>query len=260
MRTWIPVALSALALAAPLQAQDTAADQLEQTVLALEDEYDEAYADWREGLMEWSRAMRAARETGEALEMERPAPIGPTFWPRFDRAAKAGSMRAQMWCVQNYTPGDDVPKEAHAADFTRRVLQLFTDPTVDHSQLPRTIMGKSRGPLDKDSARALLVVLENVAATPEVASQAAYYQVSMDEVRGGTDEQQKATLAGYRKVSEAYPETKWGGRAGGKVFKQERLQIGMVAPEIVGKDVDGNDMKLTDFRGKVTVIDFWGFW
>jgi hypothetical protein len=34
----------------------------------------------------------------------------------------------------------------------------------------------------------------------------------------------------------------------------------MVAPDILGLDVDGNDMKLSDFRGKVTVIDFWGFW
>jgi hypothetical protein len=260
MRTWIPVAVSALALVAPLQAQDAAADQLEQTVLALEDEYDEAYADWREGLMAWSSAMREARAKDEPLEMERPAPVEPRFWPRFDRAAKAGSMRAQMWCVQHYTPGPDMPKEAHAADFTRRVLQLFTDPTVDHSLLPRTIMGKSRGPLDKDSAGALLVILEKVAGDAEVASQAAYYQVSMDEVRGGTDEQKKATLAGYKRVAAVYPATKWGGRAGGKVFKEERLQIGMVAPEIVGKDVDGNDMKLTDFRGKVTVIDFWGFW
>ena len=40
----------------------------------------------------------------------------------------------------------------------------------------------------------------------------------------------------------------------------ERLQLGMTAPEIVGKDIDGNDMKLSDFKGKVTVLDFWGFW
>ena len=38
-------------------------------------------------------------------------------------------------------------------------------------------------------------------------------------------------------------------------FQQERLQIGMVAPEIVGKDTDGIEFKLSDYRGKVVVID-----
>ncbi|MCA8976112.1 MAG: redoxin domain-containing protein [Planctomycetes bacterium] len=43
-------------------------------------------------------------------------------------------------------------------------------------------------------------------------------------------------------------------------FKQERLQIGMVAPEIEGTDPDGVAFKLSDYRGKVVVLDFWGFW
>lgn len=38
------------------------------------------------------------------------------------------------------------------------------------------------------------------------------------------------------------------------------LAIGKVAPEIVGEDLDGKPMKLSDFRGKVLVLDFWGDW
>jgi peroxiredoxin len=38
------------------------------------------------------------------------------------------------------------------------------------------------------------------------------------------------------------------------------LKIGEVAPEIEGKDLDGKAMKLSDFRGKVVVLDFWGDW
>src|SRR5262249_10220364 len=30
------------------------------------------------------------------------------------------------------------------------------------------------------------------------------------------------------------------------------------APEIVGTDVDGKSLKLSDFRGKVVLLDFWG--
>ena len=32
------------------------------------------------------------------------------------------------------------------------------------------------------------------------------------------------------------------------------------APNITGEDVDGKEFKLTDYRGKVVVLDFWGFW
>ena len=37
-------------------------------------------------------------------------------------------------------------------------------------------------------------------------------------------------------------------------------QVGKKAPEIAGEDIDGNAMKLSDYRGKVVVLDFWGDW
>lgn len=36
--------------------------------------------------------------------------------------------------------------------------------------------------------------------------------------------------------------------------------IGKVAPEIEAEDLDGVTFKLSDYRGKVVVIDFWGNW
>jgi hypothetical protein len=38
------------------------------------------------------------------------------------------------------------------------------------------------------------------------------------------------------------------------------LGIGKPAPEIEGEDVDGVKFKLSDYRGKVVLLDFWGFW
>ena len=32
------------------------------------------------------------------------------------------------------------------------------------------------------------------------------------------------------------------------------------APDINGQDVDGRKFKLSDYRGKVVLIDFWGDW
>ena len=46
----------------------------------------------------------------------------------------------------------------------------------------------------------------------------------------------------------------------GNYFQLTRLRIGMVAPDIVANDLDGVEFKLSDYRGKVVVLDFWGNW
>jgi hypothetical protein len=38
------------------------------------------------------------------------------------------------------------------------------------------------------------------------------------------------------------------------------LKKGQRAPEIVGRDIDGRQFKLTDYRGKVVLLDFWATW
>jgi hypothetical protein len=35
---------------------------------------------------------------------------------------------------------------------------------------------------------------------------------------------------------------------------------GDIAPEISGQDLDGAPFKLSDYRGKVVLLDFWGDW
>jgi hypothetical protein len=43
-------------------------------------------------------------------------------------------------------------------------------------------------------------------------------------------------------------------------FELQRLQVGTVAPDIEGADLDGVVFRLSDYRGKVVVLDFWGDW
>jgi hypothetical protein len=44
------------------------------------------------------------------------------------------------------------------------------------------------------------------------------------------------------------------------LFEIRHLAIGKIAPEIEGEDIDAKPMKLSDYRGKVVVLDFWGNW
>lgn len=41
---------------------------------------------------------------------------------------------------------------------------------------------------------------------------------------------------------------------------QLNLKVGKVAPDIIGEDLDGESFKLSDYRGKLVMLDFWGDW
>ncbi|MCA8957881.1 MAG: redoxin domain-containing protein [Planctomycetes bacterium] len=43
-------------------------------------------------------------------------------------------------------------------------------------------------------------------------------------------------------------------------FELEHLQVGMVAPDFTAVDQHGVTFSLSDYRGKVVVLDFWGDW
>jgi peroxiredoxin len=45
-----------------------------------------------------------------------------------------------------------------------------------------------------------------------------------------------------------------------ELFELRHLGIGRMAPEIEGVALDGQKMKLSDYRGKVVVLTFWGTW
>jgi len=48
-------------------------------------------------------------------------------------------------------------------------------------------------------------------------------------------------------------------RASRALFEIRHLRIGMVAPDIEGPDQDGIRFKLSDYRGKVVLLDFWSY-
>jgi thiol-disulfide isomerase/thioredoxin len=69
----------------------------------------------------------------------------------------------------------------------------------------------------------------------------------------------------YHRIIEHYPDASndsgnLAKQAGGRMFAIQNLGIGKVAPDIVSQDLDGKPMKLSDFRGKVVVLNFWATW
>lgn len=64
----------------------------------------------------------------------------------------------------------------------------------------------------------------------------------------------------YERVLSMYPETPVAGQARGALYEMDFLSVGKVAPDFEATDENGASFKLSDYRGKVVVLDFWGFW
>ena len=63
-------------------------------------------------------------------------------------------------------------------------------------------------------------------------------------------------------TDEAWNETTYGAIAAAELNPHDPadLEVGDPAPEITGWNHDGEEMKLSDYLGKVVVLDFWGDW
>lgn len=70
------------------------------------------------------------------------------------------------------------------------------------------------------------------------------------------------------KAAKEFADVKVRGQSIGEMAKRElkmmqvtkNLKVGKVAPDIEGPDIDGVNFKLSDYRGKVVLLDFWGDW
>jgi hypothetical protein len=85
------------------------------------------------------------------------------------------------------------------------------------------------------------------------------------EKRPDADRLQKESEQYYERVVAEFADVQSnnrpiGERASAALFEMRYLVPGKPAPDIAGEDVDGKKFKLSDFRGKVVVLDFWGHW
>jgi thiol-disulfide isomerase/thioredoxin len=84
----------------------------------------------------------------------------------------------------------------------------------------------------------------------------------------GTDHKgiEAEALALFRQVVKEYPDEVMpngqtaAATANAAIFELQHLRIGMVAPDLEGEGLDGKPLKLSDYEGKIVLVDFWASW
>ncbi len=190
----------------------------------------------------------------------------PLFVPRFmefaeSHANSAAAVEAWMWVYKGSVRTPRVQEHAaHAVD-------IIVEKYRDHPALaaPLRFAYYTGG---SETTWRLHRSLWEKSKTPEIRAAAGYglAQLTFSGTGGkatGPDPEARQLLLEVKEKFGSIPfhgDLTYAMKIDGDLFEFEHLAVGKVAPDIIGEDLDGQPMKLSDYRGKVILLDFWGDW
>lgn len=259
----IPLTLFAAPLAAQDQAaqlpaadaaQQEAADQFD----ALSSEFQAAMDAW----MKEARAVAAAAEESGAESFEWPERPEAEFVARFQAGAESfagtdGAVPFLAWVLQNSGSDQAAAKAALKTIAANHIASAKLDSIA--GMLP--YLGYMAG---EKEAKAFIAKLEKHSGSPLLKAVAAY-TVRAEVLKSaplGSEQYKKAraeVMALVKQVKGDNAELLQG-MVIDEIKVREQFGVGNVAPDIAGVDLEGVEFKLSDYKGKVIMVDFWGDW
>ena len=220
-------------------------------------------ADYRAHIRGWQQRQRAriekARRSGGPIPAFSMQPPVGKFVRRAEREAneRAGTDAAipfLVWIVANAGRGEQAAG--------RRALTTLME---SHLESPRldllaAVLPGAAGRLGIDAREYLGRILEE---NPSAAVRAAALHARSHAVvrrADVTSPEYASARKDLERVIELVPRTSLAARARAAIDLREKLAVGLPAPEIEGKDLDGVPFKLSDYRGKAILLSFWGDW
>ncbi len=183
------------------------------------------------------------------------------FWDRCESFARTGEPDAVRWCIAFLDDLDLAPgaMAVRRLELYRAWVQAFPNGAAIQEVLRGLQSDASPGRLGVDPAAALCSDVARISSQDEIRAAATLTQAM---ILLGSKDSERTTRARvlFSEVVEKHPRSESAPRAKGKLFSIDNLQIGKPCPDFTAKDVAGVEFKLSDYRGKVVVLDFWGFW
>lgn len=229
-----------------------------------EERYDALVEDFNDFYQSWRADIRAQIEKARADNAPMPAipmrpPVGP-FVERFQAAAAdyAGTDGAVPFLIWIVEIGSSAGPEA-----AKQSLQLLLSTHIESERLAELGEGLPQlvSILGEGSLESLCQRLEKDAGSRELRAWACYHRQTPVLTTAAIDSKEYAAAKAelVARLAEVKDE-RVKGRISSSLREREAFAIGMVAPDIVGIDLDGTAFKLSDYKGKVLFVDFWGDW
>ena len=240
---------------AEIQEANAVASKAAADFAQLEGEYKRAHEAWREP---WIAARRAKDEAKVAeLDKQKPA---PKFIARFQEGARKyagtdGAVPYLNWILSEGRYGVGGAKAALATLLKDHVKS----PQLDRVPLIVLLL-VTRESYDMKQALDHLARLVEHSPSELVKMRAHYYRAEILRREGSTAEEKRSAKLEYLAAIELGGDERLVQNAKSAIYELDNLGIGMVAPDIEGEDLDGVAFKLSDYRGKVILLDFWGHW
>lgn len=224
-------------------------------IAALEKEYQAALESFQAKLQELRTAGKSREEIAAFGQANNPA---KDFVARFQAGAKAHAGKDTAIPYLNWLGMNGGRVELKVSE--EAWVTLLRDHAAS-DQIGRAIqtVGRMGRTLGGEKVRAMLSNVIEKNPSEELVMEARFAragtvlgdQEASDEARAMAKADLEAVKASTSPLAT---------RAEGQLFVLENLQIGMTAPDIEANDLDGVAFKLSDYRGKVVVLDFWGDW
>jgi hypothetical protein len=251
---------------------------------ALQKEYDE-------GMKKFMEEYRAAKNDDERQKAFKLQPDRAAFAKKYlalatDAPKDPVAVDALVWVVNNAGYASEGAKALdllardHAADpkvgpvcarlvymqsaavepFLRAVIAKNTDAAA------RGMACLALGQVLKRQAELVRSLKEDASLAERLGAMAQYGPQRIKELQAmDPAAAEKAAEETFERVVKEFGDVKTGDRplgpmATAELFEMRHLSVGKAAPDIEGEDVDGQKFKLSDYRGKVILLDFWGNW
>jgi hypothetical protein len=217
-------------------------------------------AEMRKAQTAWRKEYTKRRKAAAGGAVEAPPRVEGDFQKRFSEAAAkyAGTEEAVEFLVAVAGLGRSADKQLAIDAIETLVSDHAASPKL--SSLTFTLMYGTHV-FGEQSVELTATRIADATPHAEVKSAMLFLRGSLVQRRGAQDaEESAAAVADFEAAMAAAPESRYAQMSKGSIFELQNLQIGMVAPDIEGDDLDGVAFKLSDYRGKVVVLDFWGDW
>jgi hypothetical protein len=261
------------------------------------EQYKAILAEYAKAMSDYRKAMSEAKPQDRQKVMREKQPKMEVYAARLLELAEKNpkdsvALDALLWVAGNSSSRDKNPESPHTKTMTiltrdhvrndkidtmitDRLRYDWDDATV---KFLREVLAKN--PKRETQGKACLQLAQQADARLEMAQdfkdnpdQAKSYESFLGKktveelVKADLDKLSKEAQALYERVAKDFGDLSAGPSGTMKNLAEIKLEalrhpivVGKLVPEIEGEDIDGKKFKLSDYRGKAVLLDFWGNW